>query len=347
MITYFPWSEAVLKECLAVHDKGGMATLDLELTAKCTSASCVYCDSRPNVGARYPDELNLRETENLLEQGKKLGLRWVFSCGLGEPLEDRKFMGFIEKAASLNIRVSLFTNGIAIDGNMARWLRDNRVCLIVKLDSLVEETFDTLLGKKGTARKVYRAVEELLAAGYGADGSGPTELAFSIVPTKLSLGGIGPVVQYAKEHNVFPSVGELEQAGRALERNAYQGMAVDGAGLASLKREVEGLLWKGYTRPICPAIVTGVHIDNIGKCVVDRETGLNCKWFLLREPLVKEIGSVRSQDLADLFEKVRAYRKKCFERNENGLRRCAGVEYVFGGCGGSPSKIVRIAREHV
>ena len=70
MITYYPWSEEVLSKCLAGHNRGELSTLDLELTAKCTHASCIYCDSRPEVGSRHPNELNQRETEKLLEDAK-------------------------------------------------------------------------------------------------------------------------------------------------------------------------------------------------------------------------------------------------------------------------------------
>ena len=117
--------------------------------------------------------------------------------------------------------------------------------------------------------------------------------------------------------------------------------------MVSLKKMVEELLWKGYTRPICPTIITGVHMDNIGNCVVDSETGLNCKWFLLQEPMVKILGNVRKADIGTLFKEVRAYRKRCFDMNGNGVRRCEAIEYIFGGCGGSPQKIIQLARGHL
>jgi len=348
MITYYPWSEEVLNECLSGHDRGELATLDLELTAKCTQASCIYCDSRPEVGSRHPNELNYRETEKLLKDAKKLGLKWVYTCGLGEPLEDARFERLVEIATILDIRFSIFTNGILIDENKAKWLHDNKVCLILKLDTFEEATFDKILGKKGAAQKIYETIKLLLDAGYGKHcGTSYTDLAFSIVPTLLNINDIGYVVKYAKENNIFPSVGELEQAGRTLEKNSYNDLALDGKSILSLKKKVEELLWKGYTRPICPTIITGIHIDNIGNCIADSETGLNCKWFLLQEPMIKIFGNIRKDDLVILFKEVRAYRKKRFNMNGNGVRKCESIEYVFGGCGGSPQKIIQLARQHL
>lgn len=348
MITYSPWSEEVLNECLAGHDRGELSTLDLELTAKCTHASCIYCDSRPRVGSRHPDELNFRETEKVLGDAKKLGLKWIYACGLGEPLEDLRFERLIKTASKLDVRLSIFTNGTLINEEKAKWLHKNKVCLILKLDTFEEATFDRILGEKGTAQRIYEAVKLLLDVGYGKNcENGRTDLAFSIVPTQLNIRDIDKVINFAKENNIFPSVGELEQAGRAFEEKIYHGLALDTREMLSLKKKVEGLLWEGYTRPICPTIITGLHIDNVGNCVVDLETGLNCKWFLLKEPMVKMLGNVRKGDLATMFKAVRSYRKKCFETNSNGLRNCESIEYIFGGCGGSPRKIIQLARRHL
>jgi MoaA/NifB/PqqE/SkfB family radical SAM enzyme len=300
------------------------------------------------VGSRHPNELNYRETEKLLKDAKKLGLKWIYACGLGEPLEDTRFERLVETASNLDIRLSIFTNGILIDEKKAKWLHDNKVCLILKMDTFEEPTFDKILGKKGTARKIYEAIKLLLDAGYGKHcANNYTDLAFSIVPTQLNIRDIDNIIKYAKENNIFPSVGELEQAGKALEKKTYNDLALDSKNILSLKKKVEKLLWKGYTRPICPTIITGLHIDNVGNCVVDLETGLNCKWFLLQEPMIKILGNVRRDNLATLFKEVRAYRKRCFDMNGNGVRHCESIEYVFGGCGGNPRKIIQLARKHL
>lgn len=347
MIVYYPWSKEVLDECLKAHDNNEIPTLDLELTAKCTHASCIYCDSRPTVGLRHPDELNYRETEKVIRETKDLGLRWVYTCGLGEPLEDGKFRKLIELLYSLDIRISLFTNGILIDKKKAKWLYDNGVCIILKLDTFDEDKFDEILGIKGRARKIYDALGYLLDSGYGKTSGKYTELALSIVPTQLSCGGIEDILGFAKKNNVFPSIGELEQAGRALENGFFSELALDTTQMEELKKRVDELLWSDYKRPICPTIITGVHVDNVGRCVVDQETGLNCKWFLLCEPLVKIIGNVKSEKILDLNAKVRQYRRSCFENNKDGVKKYESINYVFGGCGGNPREIIKIAREHL
>lgn len=346
MIIYYPWSEEALNECLSGHDKGELTTLDLEFTAKCTTASCIYCDSRPDVGVRHPNELNFRETEKLLRDAKKLGLKWIFACGLGEPLEDSRFRRLVELADQIDVRLSIFTNGVLIDKETAKWLHDKKVCLILKLDTFDAENFDNILGKSGVAQKIYEAVKNLLDAGYGKNSDrGYTDLAFSIVPTTLNIGDIEDVIKFAKEYNIFPSIGELEESGRSTGK-VYTGLALNKEQIISLKEKVIELLWKGYIRPICPTIITGVHIDNVGNCVVDNDTGLNCKWFLLGEPNKKELGNIRKDDLAKMFKEAREYRKSCFKMKGDEINSCS-KDFVFGGCGGNPRTIIRLARDHL
>ncbi|MDD4872329.1 MAG: radical SAM protein [Kiritimatiellae bacterium] len=346
-IEYLPWTTGVLQQCLHLHDSDSLGALDLDLTARCTMAACIYCDSKPAVGSEHPGELGAKETAYLLESASKLGLKWLYSCGLGEPFEDERFTVLIEKALSLGIRVSLFTNALAINARKADWLKRKGVCLIVKLDSLNETTFDRILGRHGAARYIYKAVENLRNAGYGHDRTYATDLAFSIVPTKLNLPDIPDVIRYAIDCNAFPSVGELEQAGMVLAKKHFNDLALDVSHLAGLKADVERLLWEGYKRPICPSIIAGVHIDNVGNCVVDRETGLNCKWFLLKEPRVKVIGNIRDDTMSELVRKARAYRKSCFAKNKRQLTKFRSVDYVFGGCGGSPAEIIPLAQKHL
>ena len=347
MIEYYPWSKKVLAECLKLHDEGYIPTLDLELTAKCTKASCIYCDSKPSVGMRHPNELNYRETERMIKEAKDKGLIWVYTCGLGEPLEDVRFKKLINLLHKLDIRISFFTNGILIDKENAKWLHDCGVCINLKLDTFDENKFDQILGVKDAAKQIYKTLNNLIDAGYGKMEGNYTDLAFSIVPTQISYDGIENVILFAKENNIFPSVGELEQAGRTLENHHYSQLALTIEQIKALKKKVDQLLWPNYKRPICPTIITGLHIDDVGNCVVDRDTGLNCKWFLLREPLIKIIGNFREDDLSNLYTKVREYRRWCFNNNKDAIQECEETDYTVGGCGGNPKEIIKIAKEHL
>ena len=349
MYEYYPWSKDVLRDCIEKSKQGLMPTLDLELTAKCTGAQCIYCDSKPGVCAfADPNELDYPTLKNAVLDGKRKGLKWVFTCGLGEPLEDPKFWDLISLLRKNDIRLSMFTNGLFIHTiERARKLKAYGVCIILKMDTFDENKFDLILGKGGTAKKIYRARDLLLEAGYGPDGQGHTDLAFSIVPTSLSIDGIPEVISFCEENGIFASIGELEQAGEVVNNNLNEVLAVSGKKIQELQKLADQYAGGCYMRPICPCIISGVHIDNYGNCIVDQDTGLNCKWFMLRDPNTHIIGNLHEQDISDLYHMAVSYRKKAFTNNSEIINASCDISYVFGGCGGNPRNIFALAKQVV
>jgi len=345
MVEYFPWSDAVLKRCLSLHKQNKLATLDLELSAKCSGACCIYCDSKPAVGCAMPNELNWETLSGILEQSVEAGLEWIYTCGLGEPLEDDNFFKMLDFIKKNNVRLSMFSNGVFIDSsNIAATLKEAGVNIILKMDTFEKTNFDKILGGSGTAEKIYKALELLLSVGYG-NKSGETDLAFSIIPTKLSITGISAVIDFAQKNGIFASLGELEQAGAVITNNLSPVLSLTDDEINALSTHANNYAGKKYMRPICPSIITGVHINNLGCCIVDKKTGLNCKWFLLQEPDVEIIGNTKTENIYDLFQKVRAYRTKCFSENADIIAQQSTLSYVFGGCGGNPCCIMYTAKE--
>lgn len=346
MFEYKPWSKEVLDNSIVLQNNGMIPTLDIELTAKCSGACCIYCDSKPQVCALEQEgEINFSDLKSVLLDAISYGLKWVYTCGLGEPLEDGKFWDMIHLLKAKGVGLSMFSNGVFIrDVNVAKELKEHNVNIILKMDTFDEEKFDTILGKKGVAQKIYAARDYLLEAGYG-ESNGYTDFAFSIVPTSLSIGGISDVVSFSKKYGIFASIGELEQAGEVINNNINAELAVSHDAVVSLKRIADEYIEGCYMRPICPCILTGLHIDNLGNCIVDKDTGLNCKWFLLRDPRTVKLGNIKNENIRYLFNKVNDYRKHCFYTKHELIRKTCGISYVFGGCGGNPKDIIELVEE--
>lgn len=344
-IEFYPWSKSVLEQALKLQKQGMIPTLDIELTAKCSGACCIYCDSKPNVCARGQlGEVDFLTLKKVIQETKEYGLRWVYTCGLGEPLEDEKFWNLIHLFREYNIELSMFTNGVFIkDIYVAKELKQHNVNIILKMDTFEEDKFDRILGKKGTAKKIYAARDNLIAAGYGGK-NGYTNLAFSIVPTSLSIEGISEVIAYCKKYGLFASIGELEQAGEVIHNNLRDRLSVPNNDVIKLKEMADAYIEGTYMRPICPCILTGIHIDNMGNCVVDTDTGLNCKWFLLKEPQITKLGDIYTDNIFELFSKVNEYREKCFTSKYDTINLACDVNYIFGGCGGNPKDIIELAK---
>ena len=344
MVEFYPWSRKVLNENIKSQQIGRMPVLDLELTAQCTGASCIYCDSKPKVGCAHANEIDWVLLNDVLVQSKELGLKWIYTCGLGEPMEDGKFWNLLDFIKNNGINLSMFTNGVFIkDINIARRLKESNVHIILKLDTFDEKKFDRVLNKPGTAKKVYDANEYLLSAGYGSKDGKYTDLAYSIVPTILSLDGIPSVIDFADRNGVFASIGELENAGNVYAKGIKDIIDVSSDDLLKLKNYADSYADGAYKRPICSAILTGLHIDNLGDCIVDRQSGLNCKWFLLNEPDTYYIGNVKKDLVAALLKKVNDYRKEQFIKNRELFNEYRQGKFVFGGCGGNISEVFELA----
>ena len=346
MTEYLPWSNYTLRRCICEQQNGNLPTLDLELTAKCSRACCIYCDSKPSVCATgMIGELDFSTLKALIDEAFKYGLHWVYTCGLGEPLEDKKFWDFIKLLKDYDIHLSMFSNGLFIeDKYIARELKNHGVNIILKMDTFDEENFDIILGCKGTAKKIYKACDLLLSEGYG-NKDHYTDLAFSIVPTKLSVEGISNVIDFCEKNGVFASIGELEEAGEVIAHNLNSVLGLTKEEVYNLKKIADKYAKNKYMRPICPSILTGIHIDNLGNCIVDASTGLNCKWFLLRNPSTAVIGNIKEKSLRQLFESVKEYRTACFNNNIDIIDRECSISYVFGGCGGNPKDIINYAKQ--
>lgn len=344
MIEYLPWSKKVLSEVILSQKKGNIPVLDIEFTAKCTGASCIYCDSKPDVcNNGQPGEFEYETIKKVILDAKEQGLKWVYTCGLGEPLEDDKFWKIIALLKENDIGLSMFSNGVFISNvHIAKELLNHNVNIILKMDTFDERKFDEILGRQGIAQKIYAARDYLLEAGYG-NNNGYTNLAFSIVPTSLSIGGIPKVIEFAKQNGIFASIGELEQAGAVLQNELVDSLSIPEHSCKELKKLADSYARGSYMRPICPCILTGLHIDNLGNCVVDEDTGLNCKWFLLKDPRTIKLGNIYNDSVVSLFNKVNTYREQCFKNKIELIKNTCEVSYVFGGCGGNPKDIVELA----
>ena len=344
-LEYYPWSQKVLRKAIEDFSENRLPCLDLELSASCnlktSTSGCIYCDSFHFVGKPDPHELTLHETINVIDQGIKLGLNWVYICGLGEPKNDPKIKDIVRYLSRKNVRISLFSNGVNYSDEEVAFFHQNKVNLIIKCDSLNPSVFNSLLGGKKAAKlrvaeSIYETIRKLIEAGY-SQGSTEPNLALSIVPTRSNIQDIPEVVEFCKKWNLFPLIGELENAGRASV--LYDKLTPSAQQLQNLREVVEKILGYEYEIPICPAAFAGLHINNVGECIVHKESGSSCPWFYLQEPELETLGNVRTQKLSELRTRLVNYRKNLKESSDLlrwiettwSIKR---LRHVFGGCGG-------------
>lgn len=337
-IIYYPWSTWAREECQNTMLQGGVPILELELSAICLfrlkHGGCMYCDSQ--TGSPHHDEVGFDLIEKTVYALKNHGLKWIFICGLGEPFDDKKFWKLIRLARKLEIKTSIFTNGLLLGvknrsvESIINELYDNWVSMVVKCDGLDIEVFANNIGLKEKELLIQNQefIRKALEIGYGTFSE--TDLALSIVPTKINLRSIPDIISFCKNNNILPLIGELEKAGGA--EKIYNQIVPQQEDLKQLLLKVDDILGYPYEVPVCPASIYSLHVNNKGAITVDASTGLSCPWFHLKNPTLKELGYVGEENPAHIMNRILAYREEHLD-NVKKLHKPL-QDAVFGGCGG-------------
>jgi len=319
------------------YDKRELPVMYLELSGKCTKCRCLYCDSPQRMNLE--NELSLDEIKSLINKLVNKRLRWIFICGLGEPSEDEKLKPLLFYLKEREIRVSFFTNGLGFAENDIRNLIECDANLILKLDTFHGDIFNRLLGKKGTAEKIYSFLESLLLYGFvKVKSNNETNLALSIVPTALNLSSIPEVVRYCFKHSIYPAIGEMEPSGNAIKN--LPDLRVSTVDLQEIHNKVSDILGYSYFRPLCPGVISDFRIDHVGNCIVDTITGLGCGWFLEEKYVPFILGNIRNDSIDDIQYRAFLYRCENFHKTVSMLKEKTPV--IACGGGARPSHWVEL-----
>ncbi|MCX7720432.1 MAG: radical SAM protein [Dictyoglomus thermophilum] len=112
------------------------------LDTKC-NLSCPHCYvHKRNWEVKISKERALR----LIEEAKELSIKGIDFTG-GEPLLVKEVFEYIEKARSLGLEVSLNSNALLLNKEIARFLKDNEVYLYVSIDGSNKDVFEKMRGK--------------------------------------------------------------------------------------------------------------------------------------------------------------------------------------------------------
>ena len=88
MVEYFPWSKKALAVSLNKYKEKIFSIVDLELGGDC-NFKCIYCDS-PNRSIKLNFDIQI-----LHRFFREKYFKWIFVCGIGEPLSGKNHQLFI------------------------------------------------------------------------------------------------------------------------------------------------------------------------------------------------------------------------------------------------------------
>lgn len=331
MIEYLPWSQKVYRDSLERYEKGLFSSLDIELGGEC-NFHCIYCDS-PEYEKKC--EIPMERIDEYLSSGM---IRWVYICGLGEPTFHNnhvKLVSLLKSCSRYGVKCSIFSNLSNLTPELIQYIQEGVLHIQFKYDTKDEVIVKTLYGSQFPGQQIANIdrIKQLVCS----DGS-TTNLAASIVPTKLNIHSILGIVEECLDANIFPLLGELECSG--MGQINYEKLSLHPEEALQLKEAVERLCGESYEIPVCPSVISGIHIDYSGHVTVDKTTGLSCHWFWLDEPQTIRLVHCRDyKEIDSIAKKIRNYRNGCMDNVVDFLQKGKHVGMAFGGCGGDVTKL--------
>lgn len=329
MMQYKPWEKKQVENLIS-QSSNSLPILDIQLGGAC-NLKCVYCDT-PKY--KFPCSVDLPSIEKLMNGGN---IKWVYVCGLGEPTApaNLKYLKQILLwCKEKGIGLSMFSNILNLDKDLLDYIDNGTLNVLFKLDTFDKKKMAYLYGKdKGDVfLNNYQALREV-----AHPQNSVTNLGASIVPTIVNYNELPSIINWCMENDIFPLIGQLEDAGSCSK--VYKELEVKEEDLNKFRDYISTTYGVNYETPICPATISGIHITNTNKVILDKRTGLSCPWFWLDEPQLEVIGNIENMSYDEIVERIIKYRGSKFKDVEE-MERNVKL-YPFGGCGGNIKQLLK------
>jgi len=132
----------------------------LGITNSC-NLKCIHC--RANASSKSSKELKIEEIKNILKCLSDMKVLYLEISG-GEPLIRKDFFEIVKFANENNLEVITSTNGMLIDKEVARKIKESGIKKIqVSLDGAINKTHDYFRGVKGSFEKAINAIKNLVS----------------------------------------------------------------------------------------------------------------------------------------------------------------------------------------
>jgi hypothetical protein len=324
MLEYRPWASSFTKSIIE-RATSDLPILDIQLGGGC-NLRCRNCDT-PSY--KEPCLIDLEMVDRLMDEAKT---EFVFICGKGEPIFGENLIALktiLSMCEKRHIGLSMFSNIVGLDDELIGYIKNGTLNVIYKMDSFDANVLEDHHQVNRSA-DIFRNTEKIEKLAV-VDVSGTTNLGASIVPMSINAHECFSFIDRCMSKNVFPLVGELEEAGLCTG-NTFDRLNINQSVLAGLKSYVLERYDPNYSVPVCPSTIGGIHITNRNQVTVDYATGLSCGWFTLGDQKAHIIGDARYMSYNEIKKAIFNCR----------IDRISNVRYllesttdaIFGGCGG-------------
>lgn len=265
-----------------------LLSMEIEFSRAC-NFRCAYCylaDRTAGTG-----ELSRAEIKEVILQAKDLGARKIIILG-GEPTIYPHLVEMLRFLGNQGLEIELFTNGTGVTEELAGVLAEERVRVVIKMNSRDASVQDRLAGKKGAFAIIGQALEHLHRAGYPAD---DFFLAASTIICRQNLAELPALWQWLRTHNIEPYFEILTPQANARE-NTWLGVEAAElrelfVRLSAMDRECFGRVWEPQ-----PPLVGNRCMRHQVSCVVTANGDvMPCVGVTI------PLANIRNQRLADIL----------------------------------------------
>lgn len=191
-------------------------------TAPGCNMSCIYCyneGGRREAGQPIRGRMTRKDYEKAIREAAALGAQSVILVGVGETMMDKHFRRLVEFTSVQGMIPLIFTNGVLLDKDMARFLFQHQASIYLALDSIREETFDLITSSTGFFPKVLRGIDNCLEAGFGKvttrNGHQVTDFAVNTMVMKMNVDQLKEIEDFCREKNLLFTCRFPEKLGTA------------------------------------------------------------------------------------------------------------------------------------
>ena len=302
------------------------------VTSRC-NLDCPHCSINAGANTTIDDELTTEEGFSLIEDVAKLGpVKFVFTGG--EIFVCKDIFELLEYAASYDMMIEVATNGILVDENVARRLKEIGVYeAAISMDG-IGEAHDNFRGIKGTFEKAVRSIKACKKAGL--------KVHFHTTMSKMNLGELPKIVNLAEHLKVDRIyIGALIPVGRGAQISCECLLGEDMKQIFNfvVEQQPKTRVW---LRPVCPQFWAfledeGLIDGNNGHKFIGCTAGISSFHILpngnvdLCAELPLPVGNVREKNFTTIIKEAKVFKKF---RNREITGKCNNCKYlhVCGGC---------------
>lgn len=289
--------------------------------SKACNLKCPFCYA--NAGVKQEGEITYEKILEVISQAKSIGVKTITLVG-GEPIIYPRLRELVNFINDNGLNTLIFTNGITMTEELADFLFNRNVSLIVKFNSINNpEIQNKMVGNvSGVFEKIQNTIKILTNAGFNK--TNPTRLGLETVISHTNLGEIPEIFRFARKNNIYPYIELIMPTGRGKEYedvlSKEQPQKIFNELLAIDEKEF-GYTW--IPRPpqvasACKYYFTSIYINAFGKVQP-------CPGVAI------ELGDLNKETLPEIINKSETKRIRNIRGNIKGkCASCSQHDFCYG-----------------